>query len=114
MPERVGPGGPPFPSPALDPLDETEVGGKILALEPGVVAAKVVGREIIGARDLPGQEASPEGAVRHQPDAELPGRRHYLRLDVRLHSDHSLCSAVIGCTATARRSVDGLASDSPR
>ncbi len=32
----------------------------------------------------------------------------------RLHSDHSDCSAAIGCTATALRMVDALASDSPR
>ena len=32
----------------------------------------------------------------------------------RVNSDHSLCSAAIGCTATAARSVSALTSDSPR
>ena len=32
----------------------------------------------------------------------------------RVHSEYSVCSAVIGCTACARRIVAGAASDSPR
>ena len=81
----------------------------------GLRAAEVaVGR---GRRrcDGAGQEAAAERAVGHEADAELAaacGRISSSRS--RVHSEYSVCSAVIGCTACGAADGVGAASDSPR
>src|SRR5437867_669370 len=50
---------------------EVEILLEVLALEAGREAAVVVGREVLEALDLPGQEAAPERAVGDEADPEL-------------------------------------------
>ena len=70
----------------------------------GLRAAEVLrvqGRHVDGA----GQEAAAERRVRHQADARArAGRPATVVSGSRAHSEYSLCTAVIGCTAYARRS----------
>src|SRR5439155_26079784 len=66
-----------------DARDEVEILLEVLALEARRQAAVVVGREILEARDLPGQEAAPERAVGDEPDAELAARRENAVLGIR-------------------------------
>src|SRR5207247_8215957 len=57
-----------------DARDEVEILLEVLALEARRQTAVVVGRQILEARDLSGQEAAPERAVGDEPDAELAAR----------------------------------------
>ena len=66
----------------LHALDEVEVALEVLALEARVGPAEVVLGEIVGRRDLAGEEAAPERAVGDEADAELADRREDLVLGV--------------------------------
>src|SRR3989475_10509698 len=55
----------------LEVAHEVEILLEVLALEAGREAAVVVGREVLEALDLPGQEAPPERAVGDEADPEL-------------------------------------------
>src|SRR5262249_49837580 len=58
----------------LHAADEVEVLLEVVALEARRHPPVVVGREVLEALDLPGEEAASERAVRHEPDPELPAR----------------------------------------
>ena len=70
--------------------------------------------ETVGAM----KELVEAGKVRHlglsEAAAETIRRAHSVHPITALQSEYSLCSAVIGCTACARRMVSGAASDRPR
>ena len=63
-----------LPRDLLHERHEVEVLLEVLALEARVVAAVVVGREIVDRAELPGQEAAAERAVGDEADAELAAR----------------------------------------
>ncbi len=63
------------------------------------------------------EEPASQGRVRDEPDAQLPARGQDLLLLLhvaREKSEYSVCNALIGYNACARRIVSGAASDSPR
>src|SRR5881398_2239538 len=59
----------------LEVAHQVEVFLEVLALEARREAAVVVGREVLEALDLPGQEAAPERAVGDEADPQLAARR---------------------------------------
>src|SRR5947207_1398593 len=59
-----------------------EIAGEVLALEPRLEAAEVVGGEIVGRSELSGEEASAERAVGHDADTEVARGRHDVDLEV--------------------------------
>ena len=58
-----------------DGIDETKIAGEVLTLEPRVVAAPVIRREIVGRLVAAGQKPASERAVRDEADPELAARR---------------------------------------
>jgi hypothetical protein len=92
----------------------SQVAGKVLALEAGKVAAQVVRREVVGAGELPGQQAAAERGEGDEADVQLADGGQQLALGVAVNSEYSLCRAVTGWTALARRIVAGAASEIPR
>jgi hypothetical protein len=96
-------------------LDEAGRCLEVVGLEARLVAAEVGVGEIVDGGIAAGEKAAPDGAVGDDPDAEITrGSRRSPPPMPRVHSDHSLCSAAIGCTAQAARSVSGLTSLRPR
>ena len=97
------------PSPramSLDLVDQFQVLLEVLALEARRVATVIVGLEILDPLELAGQEAAPERAVRRRSRCRARGTVGRISSSgSRLHSEYSVCSAVIGCTACARRIV---------
>ena len=85
--------------------------GERVALEARVGAPEVVLAEVVAAGDRAGEEAAAERAVGHDADPVLAGDPTVPTPPPasrsRVHSDHSLCSAAIGWTATARRMRGG-------
>ena len=71
----------------------TPSGGSRLAVGAGV------------RRDGAGEEAAAERGVGHQADAELADVGRISSSRSRVNREYSVCSAVIGCTACARRMV---------
>ncbi len=55
----------------LDQGHDLHVPGEIPALEPGVMAAVIVGRQVFERLDLPRQEVAAERAVRNESNAQL-------------------------------------------
>lgn len=64
-------------------VDDRQIRRDVLLGEPGQAAARVVGREIVAAPDLPGQEAASQRGERDEPDAQFPyGRQHAVVLHI--------------------------------
>jgi len=55
----------------MDLADPGQVVREVLSLEARVVAAEIVGGQILGPLELPGQEAPPQGAERNEADPQL-------------------------------------------
>ena len=98
-----------------DFVDEVQVPVEVLALEARRIA---VGsrrhRDRRCLRIRPVRKPRPSGLYATKP---MPSSRTVGRISSsgsRLHSEYSVCSAAIGCTACARRIVAGAASDKPR
>jgi hypothetical protein len=106
--------------------DAVRVGDRAHDLDRGQVGVERVARSAAGcgagrfsARSSteviePVRKPRPSGLNATMP---MPSSRHVGTISSsmsRLHSDHSLCSAAIGCTAAARRIVSTEASDRPR
>ena len=91
------------------------VGVEVLALVARIAAAEVALRILLGALDPRRSEIRGRAELngtRPMPSSRSSGMMRGSRL--RSHSEYSLCSAEIGCTACARRMVCSPASDSPR
>ena len=56
-------------------VDETEVGGEVVALETWTRSAKVACFDVVGAGEPPGKKAAAQGRVRDEAHAELATRR---------------------------------------
>ncbi len=84
--------------------------GEGLLLEAGFARRSRRSRGVRRLRDRTGQEPAAERRVRHEPDPELTERVEDVALGSRVHSEYSLWSAVIGCTAWALRIVAADAS----
>ena len=79
---------------------------EVLAGEARPVAAEVALVELVRRAEAPRQEAAPERRVGDQRDPELVERRAGSRASTsRVHSEYSVWTAVIGCTACALRIV---------
>src|SRR5439155_8135522 len=59
----------PLPRDLFHPLHEVQVLLEVLALETGIVAAVLVGRQVCELLKAARQEAPPQWAVRAEPDA---------------------------------------------
>ena len=95
-------------------LDDRQVGVEVLALEARLVAAEVVRGQVV-ERARPVRKPRPSGLYGDEADAELAAAWAGARSSgSRAQSEYSVCSAVIGWTACARRMVSGAASDRPR
>src|SRR5262245_48575652 len=66
----------------LDSVGQRQVVRKILALKARVVAAVVVGGEVLGLFEPAAQESAPQRAVGDEPDAELAAGREDVVLGV--------------------------------
>ena len=79
-----------------------------------MILAEVAVVEVVGRRERPVRKPRPSGEYATKP---IPSSRTVsstsLSSGSRDHSEYSLCSAVTGCTACARRIVSGDASDRP-
>ena len=78
------------------------------------VAEVAARRTSVVSSILPVRNPLPERAERHEADPELFQRRQDPSSGSRHHSEYSLCSAVTGCTACARRIVCTPASERPK
>jgi hypothetical protein len=97
-----------------DGTDEFEVAVEVVALEARGPPAPVVGVEVSGLVICPVRNPRPSGLYATKP---MPSSRTVGRISSsgsRLQSEYSVCSALTGWTACARRIVAGAASDSPR
>src|SRR5690606_24601114 len=66
----------------LDLGDQLQVAREVLALEARREAPVVVGREVLEAAELAGEEAAPERAVGDEADPELPARGEHAVLGI--------------------------------
>ena len=84
----------------------------------GVKRGSVLRKSVLaegGVRvDFAGEEAFAQRAVGDEADAQFLQRRDDFGLGRRHHSEYSLCRAVTGWTAWARRMVAAPASDRPK
>ena len=78
----------------------------------GTALRKSVGSNFVFSSILPVRNP-PERAERHEADAEFLAQRQDSASTPRQNSEYSLCTAVTGCTACARRMVCTPASESP-
>jgi hypothetical protein len=74
-------------------------------------AAEIAGVKIRRRIDRAGEEAPAERAEGYEPDPEFLERRQQFLLGLAPPEEYSLCSAVTGWTACARRIVATPASD---
>ena len=96
------------PADLPEQVDQRLVGLPRLRREARHDVAEVGAVELGVLVDLAGEEALAERAEGHEADAEfLERRQHLLASGPRYHSEYSLCSAVTGWTACARRIVCG-------
>ena len=99
----------------LDALDDVQVALEVLALEARVRArGSRPRRSRRPSGSAPVRKPRPSGLYGTKP---MPSSRNVGRTSAsasRDHSEYSVCSALIGCTACARRIVSGAASESPR
>ena len=82
--------------------------------EPRHVATEIRRRQVVGGADRSGEEAAAQRRIGDEPDPSSAAAGTTLASTSRLQIDHSLCTAAIGCTATAARSSSAVTSDSPR
>ena len=96
-------------------LDERLVGREVLGLEARDPAADVtLGERRVEASTVPVRKPLPSGLNGTNP---MPSSRSVGSTSgsgSRVHSEYSLCTAVTGWTACARRIVAAAASDSPK
>src|SRR5207247_2076216 len=63
--------------PSFEAAVELEVPRQVVTDEAGKRAPQIVGGHVVGACDVAGQEAAPERAEWHEPDAELAADRQH-------------------------------------
>ncbi len=95
-------------------VDQGEVRFPGLRREPRHHVAEIAFVEGGVFVDFSGEETFAERAERHESDSQLFEGRQHLGFGSRHHKEYSLCSAVTGCTAWARRIVLTPASESPK
>src|SRR4051812_37974787 len=98
----------------LQPFDECEVRLPVLFREARHDVAKSVGSNVVLSSIVPVRKPLPSGlnGTKPMPSSSSVGR--ISRSGSRHHKEYSLCSAVTGCTAWARRTVFAPASDRPK
>jgi hypothetical protein len=87
---------------------------RFAVLEPRQLTAHIVGFQPCRGSHAALRRPRPSGLNGDESDAQLAARRERRALRSRDQSEYSLCKAAIGCTACARRSDRGPASESPR